>query len=280
MDEADALALSRITRYIAALQFDRVLADEVATTVYNILRQQYGITTSSEAFLDIIHKQVTSTYKEFAKTDPLTPRINLTLPDRRAMQYLEDIDKVYLGRFIEDPALKKAIVSYIREAYLENGAAIGNSPKELQAFINMFGEQLDMEKWRIRALIDTTVSKARVYGQVNGMRQAGVRTFEIAGPDDNLTCEYCKAMIGRKFSLSAEITNLDAIINEGVEGMAYVKPFLKGSMALEALAKASDAEVQGLGFALPPYHPLCRHRTIGYDFYENAEDIPYSMEVA
>lgn len=280
MNKAEGQAFNHIMRYLAMVSYSPAIVDEVADKLYNIIKSAYDVNLTSSQFKELVHKQVNTTYRELVKEDPLRPTANLTLADRRAIQYLENVDNLYLGQFISDPAVKKAVVDYIKEAYLENGAAIGNSPKELQAFMNALGEQLDLEKWRVRQIIDTTVAKARVYGQLTGMRQAGVRTFEIAGPDDNLTCEYCKEMLGRRFSLATELTRMDEVINAGAEGMPYVKPFIKGGMSIQDLQDASDDDVQSMGFACPPYHPQCRHRLVAFDFYEDPSEIPYSVEAA
>jgi len=278
MDKAESTAFNKIIEYMSALTYDSALVDQVVDSLYSILQHEYTLDMTSSQFKEMVHKQVDSTYRGFVTDDPLRNSPNLTLADRRAAQYLENADKLYLGQFIQDPGVKQAVVDYIRKAYIENGAAIGNSPRELQAFVNALGEQLDLEKWRIRMIIDTTVSKARTYSQLQGMRQAGARSFEVVGPDDNLTCVYCQDMLGRTFELAPELTRLDQVINAGPEGMAIVKPFLKGGLGLKELEKTSDADVQSMGFACPPFHPSCRHSLAVVDFYENASEIPYSME--
>ena len=271
MDKAEAQAFNQILRYMSVLAYDPALVDEVSEKLYNIIRSAYDVNLSSDQFKTLVNSQINKTYKELVAEDPLRASTNLTLADRTALQSPENAHY---------PEVKQAVVDYIRTAYLENGAAIGNSPKELQAFMDALGEQLDLEKWRVRAIIDTTVSKARVYGQLNGMRQAGVKSFEVAGPNDSLTCDYCKEMLGRRFDLAVELTRLEEVISAGPEAMQMVKPFLKGRMQIEALQDASDDEVQALGFACPPYHPQCRHRLVAFDFYEDPTEIPYSVEAA
>lgn len=278
MNFADQTAYHNIIKYMSTVAFDPSLVDELSDSLYRIIQSAYDLRLGSTQFKELVHAQVDKNYRQLAGEDPIRISRNLSLPDYRAIQYLEDIDRIYLGKFISDPKVKQAVVDYIRKAYLEQGVAIGNSPKELQAFVNAIGDQLDLEKWRIRNIIDTSVSKARVFGQLNGMRQAAVRTFEVMGPNDNLTCDFCKDMIGRRFSLVTELTQLDQVMAAGAEGLPYVKPFLKGSLDLTALKSATDDDVQSQGFACPPYHPLCRHRLGAVDFYEDLTEVPYAME--
>lgn len=280
MDLAEERAFSNIMTYLSVLRFDPALVEDVADKLYTIVRSAYDVQLSSKEFKELVHSQVEGTYRAFAAEDALRVSSNLTVADTRAIRFLENSDSVYLGQFINNPMVKQHVVDYIKHAYLENGAAIGNSPTELRAFMAAFKDQLDLEKWQVRRIIDTTVSHARVFGQLNSMRQAGVKTFVVSGPDDNLTCEFCQEMLGRKFSLAEELPRLEQILSNGAEGIPYVKPFLKGSMQLQDLKDASDADVQADGFACPPYHPHCRHQLSAVDFYEDATEIPYSVEAA
>lgn len=250
----------------------------MADALYNILVSQYRIKISSKAFKDLIAKQTETLYKQLVREDANLPRVRFSLPDQRAMGFLKDSDMVYLGRYITSPELKARVVDYIREAYLENGTAIGNSPKELNAFMSVFKDELDLSRSQVRLIIDTTVSRARVFGQVNGLRAAAARTFEIAGPDDNLTCSYCREMLGREFDVATEIRDQDRLITSGPEAINSVKPFLKGSISLEDLEAMADEAVQAAGFAAPPYHGHCRHRLVAKSFYENLDEVPYSID--
>lgn len=250
----------------------------MAESLYNILVSQYRLKISSSQFKDMLRSQTEKLYEELVRTDANMPRVNFSLSDRRAMQFLANSDQVYLGKFINGEELKKDVIDYIRTAYLENGNAIGNSPKELNAFMAAFREQLQLSRWKVRQIIDTTVSRARVFGQVNGLRAAGARTFEIAGPDDNKTCDFCREMLGRVFDVHTEIRDLDRLLQVGPEALATVKPFLKGNISLEDLKNTGDDALQAAGFAAPPYHPSCRHRLVAKTFYENLDEIPYSID--
>jgi hypothetical protein len=254
------------------------MADTVAETLYSILVREYNLELSSDQFKELVTHQTTAIYQELVRADATMPRVDFGLADLRAMDYLAKSDLVYLGKYVNDEALKVRILEYLRVHYAGEGRAIGNSPKEIQAFLDEFRDELDLTKYQLRRIIDTTVSRARVFGQVNGLRAAGAKTFEIAGPYDNLTCPFCKTMVGRVFSVAVEIADQDKFINAGPEGASAIRPFLKGSLTLEQIEEMGDEALQAAGFAAPPYHPVCRHRLIVRDFYENLDEIPYAIE--
>lgn len=259
--------------------YDPALVNDVADAIFHYIERAYKGQMASQDFKDMVHNQVRNIYKESMAKDGPYPRIEFGLVDRRAAEFLERSDLFYLGKYITDPAAKARILEYIKKTYIENGAAIGNSRKELNAFMDALGYQLELERWQARRIIDTTVSNARVFSQLVGLRQAMTKTFTIAGPDDNLTCPFCREMLGRSFSLAPELQNLDSMLATGPEALATVKPFLKGSMTLDDLSGMDDSTIQDLGFALPPYHPHCRHRLIAETFYESAAEVPYAVEV-
>lgn len=275
---AEAEAFDKIVAYIQRLNPSSVIASDVAESVYQILQSEYGLMLTSEEFKDVILNNTESAYKALVKADGALARTNFNLSDDQAMQFLNNSDRLYLGKFALGSDLKGRITEYIREAYLKNGRAIGDSPKELNAFMKVFGEELDASKSQVRLIIDTTVSRARVFGQVNSLRAAGGQTYEITGPLDSKTCAECSEMVGRTFSVASAVSQLDQVLQAGPEGIDGAAPFLKGSLSVGDLKGMDDAELEAQGFMVPPFHPYCRHRLAVVSFYENTEDIPYPVE--
>ena len=273
LDAAEEQAFTEIATYLAWAGANNALTDEVAETVYNILNNSYNLQLNSVAFKEALRGSVENLYKAEAH-----PRINFNIMDRRAMVYLERSDLVYLGKFVGDPQLKQNIIDFLKDAYIKGGRAIGNSPSELRAFMEAFKEQVQLNRWQARRLIDTTVARARNIGHIVSYRQAAGKTFKINGPRDNVTCEYCRLMIGRTFSVALAVSDLDKLFSAGPEGVNMVMPFLKGSITLDDLKSASDEDLQGAGLAVPPYHPHCRHFTTLVDTYEDLTQVPYSIE--
>lgn len=102
--------------------------------------------------------------------------------------------------------------------------------------------------------------RARSWATMFGMQSDGVERFRIVGPDDARTCGFCRAMIGREFSVVDEIRNITAIVNKNETDLGETGAFItKRFESLEEVENASDKELQESGLIIPPYHPRCRH---------------------
>lgn len=254
-------------------------ADAVADAIYGILVSQYKTKISSRDFKRMVTDQTSSIYKALVKEGKSVPaRVDFGLPDARAMKYLDESSLTFLNKYVTSTELEARVKKYISKAYLEEGTAIGDNPKAIDAFLKVFKSDLNASKDQVRNIIDTTVSRARVFGQVNGLRAAAAKTYVIAGPDDNKTCAFCQDMLGRTFTVLSAVTRQDEMIGAGPANVNDVSPFLKGSMSLADVQDSTDEELEAAGFALPPYHGSCRHRVVVGDFYGDDETVPYTVE--
>ncbi|HEY6022471.1 MAG TPA: hypothetical protein VIY48_22195, partial [Candidatus Paceibacterota bacterium] len=251
--QAESLAFDRILHYLGTIDPSSETADGVADALYNILVSEYDVKMSSTQFKALVFDQTTKIYKKYAETDISLARSSFNLQDARAMKYLDDSANVYLGKYITSPELKERVVAFIKKKYFVDGQAIGNNKKALDEFIAAFKDELNLSHSKVRQIIDTTASRARTFGQINGMRSAAVKTFEIVGPDDSLTCGFCEDMIGRVFTASVAISRLDEIVASGPASIPIQAPFLKGSMALADVQNSSDEDLEAAGFGPPPY---------------------------
>ena len=215
-----------------------------------------------------ISKYVNDIYKGYRadktplRSIPSIPAPTFGMPDHRAVQFFQTSDNFYLGKFITDDDTKKRITEYIKKEYIEQGASIGKSPTEINAFKMAFNGVLNGEDWKIRRVIDTTVNRMRNVGAVQYMRQAGVTTFEVIGAMDNVTCSYCEAMQGQQFDVEAAAGKYDAL-SFSTDTLPDQFPFLTAiGKDADAIGKMSSDELQAAGIDLPPYHPACRDSII------------------
>lgn len=279
LSDAELQAFDKIVHYLGTLDPESSIADQVANSIYDILVSQYKIELSSRDFKRMVTDQTSSIYKELVKKGQGVPaRTSFALPDARAMKYLDESSLTFLDKYVTSPELEARVKSYIKKAYLEEGKAIGNNPKAIDAFLKVFKGDLNVSKDAVRNIIDTTVSRARVFGQVNGLRAAAAKTYTIAGPDDNVTCSFCEEMLGRTFTVASAVSRQDSLISAGPANVNDVSPFLKGNMSLEEVQDSTDEELEAAGFALPPYHGSCRHRLVVDSFYGDDEEVPYDVE--
>lgn len=187
------------------------------------------------------------------------PKVNYSLSDFRAMAYFKDSDNFYLGRFITDQSTTKKITQYIKKEYLEQGGEIGRSPEMIQKFKDNFGDVLDGEDWKIRRVIDTTVSRMRTTGAVHYMVQAGVEEYEVVEAMDSLTCGYCSEMNGKTFSISRTYERVENLDFGDGSGMRNEFPFATSVFKNpEDMQGMTPLELQQAGLDMPPYHPACR----------------------
>ena len=159
--------------------------------LYHLYRN-WNATFTSGASKDI-NKWISTAYDTFRKDKGIfgtkageVPKGTYSTVDFRAIQYYKDNDKFYLGKFITDDDLKKKITAYIKDKYILNNMPIGNNEDAIADFKDEFGDILEGQDWKLRRIIDTTVSKMRNTAAVNYFGQAQVEEYEIVGVNDRL----------------------------------------------------------------------------------------------
>lgn len=195
-------------------------------------------------------------YKGSAVVDAI-----FSLQDYRTIEFMERNDTMYLGKFIVDENTKKKVYKYLSDKYIDENLPIGASPKEITKFANEFSDLLQLEAYKIRRVIDTSVSKLKNFGALRYMNQVGVETYEIVEIRDQLTCGYCEHMDGKTFSVKVAMDNMDAEINAGPENINQTSPFAT-KIPLDDFLKKDAAQLQNDGISKPPYHCHCRGRVV------------------
>lgn len=190
------------------------------------------------------------------------PKPSFTVEDVRAVSYFENMDEFYLGRFITDADTRKAITKFIKDEYLKGNTPIGQNDEVVSMFRGMLNDTLDLEDWKIRRIIDTTVNRMRNYGAISMMHQARVTNFRIVGIADTKQCKYCANMNGRVFSLAPAYNQMTKA-TQGMpllvkEDTPFITSVFKGNDGLQRLIGMDSGQVQALGIAVPPYHGHCR----------------------
>lgn len=187
------------------------------------------------------------------------PNVVLDLSDKRAMEFLAQLDKFYLGKFITDDDTKKRILDFLNTFYLENGEAIGDNKEMIKKFRETFTNTMQLENWKIRRIIDTSVNRLRAWGSINYMSQAQENNYEIVEVLDRITCPHCRAMNARVFSVKKAKTQITSTINSGVD--SNLPPFIT-TLPIADVESAKTSDLESKGFLMPPFHPHCRGRLV------------------
>jgi hypothetical protein len=198
----------------------------------------------------------------FARTSFFTiPDAIFELVDARAIQFLEDLDKIYLGKFITDPDTEKRILAWLKEKFEAGDIPLGKGSALITEFIKEFGAIVELEAWKIRRIIETTANRTRNIGNVNYLNQAQIVNYEIVEVMDDITCGYCKHMNRKQFSVKYTAERFAQLFQSGVENIKQYSPFAT-KFKLTEFVKMDSKTIQANGIDLPSYHPHCRGRII------------------
>lgn len=185
------------------------------------------------------------------------------LVDARAIDFLETLDKVYLGKFINDPDTEKRILKWIKEKFDSGDVPIGKESPLINEFIKEFGAMVELEAWKIRRIIETTANRTRNIGNVMYLNQAQILNYEVVEVMDDLTCGYCKHMNHKKFSVKVTSEKFDSLFKSGIDNIKQYSPFAT-KFKLDEFVKMDAKTIQANGIDLPSYHCHCRGRIVAY----------------
>ena len=213
---------------------------------------------------EIVQKFIHNLYTYYrSDTAPFGDMKNVVKPsfsliDIRAMKYYQQSDDFYLGKFITDKDTRKNITAWIKEKYLADSVPIGRGSVGIDLFANEFQGVLEGQAYKIRRVIDTTVTRMRATAAVSYIDQAEIKTFRIQTIRDSLQCRTCAALQGAVFSVQKEMSKIEKMTQGSVQDVPELSPFATSLLTPEEITKKTWVEVQSAGIAAPPYHCHCR----------------------
>jgi len=224
----------------------------------------------------VIRKFVNGAYREFRKdkspfgrTTKKIPAATFDVNDARTIEYYMQSDGLYLGRFVTDVDTKKAVNDFIVKEFVEGGLPIGNNEQGVAAFRERFNNVMIEEDWKIKRIINTTVSKLRNIASVNYMRQAEIKEFEIIGISDDRQCPYCSELQGFRFSVEVAAERIISSTNSDPTVIATQSPFITNIIKDDGerfrpqdIRGLAIGELEALGIGEPPFHSNCRDTII------------------
>lgn len=105
------------------------------------------------------------------------------------------------------------------------------------------------------------VTRARAFGALTSLAQAGVGKYRIVEVNDLKTCLFCKTIHGTVFNVSDGIALRDQILAATTpEEVSSFATWISGSKLRSLMADGGVEAMVTAGLTLPPYHLHCRGR--------------------
>lgn len=272
-DEAIRAAIIEIQN----LPLETLDSELFAESVLQVLTNRFGQAFGDSAVGSRIRAQVRKFYR-FFRLDDFTPfggvpapvRPSLNLIDGNAVRFMRNSDNFYFGKYISDPQTQRSLKSWLEREFLKSGTSLRDRG-ELAKFRQRLGNRIQLEDYKVVRVVETSVSRAKNWGNALNANQSGATTLEIVGPNDNVTCPWCRAMIGKTYPVRPIVQQINDISSRDPEDLPQLSPFLPGKINPEVVKQQSADQLLAQGIALPPYHPHCRHRFVVTGFEDDDE---------
>lgn len=210
-------------------------------------------------------KSIFDPSESFARTRKsffVVPDAVFELIDARAIEFLETIDRMYLGKFITDKDTERRIMEWLREEFETGHVPLGRDSDLLNDFIDKFADQVNLESWKIRRIIETTANNVRNSAHVNYLNQAQIIDYEVVEIMDSRTCGWCKHMNGKIFSVSKSVSQQEKMYAGGVDSLPRYSPFAT-TIELSKFQEMDARSIQAKGIRVPA-HCHCRGRIVAH----------------
>ncbi|MBD0370320.1 MAG: hypothetical protein ICV60_05755 [Pyrinomonadaceae bacterium] len=257
-------------------------ADDFSEAVFDEIKTAYrGAFSSARARATVKRttKEIYSYYRlrdatPFGEKSPV--KLKFGAPDTRAIRFFDSVDRFYFSTFLDNS--KKEIGEFIKEEYLEKGAALfgRGTREELDDFRKAVGGKLDkINDFQVETIIQSSVQRTRNYAHINSLRQAKIELAKIVAILDNrCTTNICPTLNGKLIRVGVAAEAIDRLTE--LEPGDYAKELYKSDLGRafasdpvgyvedrisEEGVLNDDLIAEGRGF--PPLHPRCRCRLEG-----------------
>jgi len=254
-ENASQQRIENIVVFYLIKDWDKNFTKRIDTDIRKNVKEAYNIYRKDKKVFQDAEGFGKSTQKLFT-----IPEASLDLLDFRTIEYLQDLDRVFLGKFITDPDTMTRVTRFIEEAYVSDNSPL-SSPENLNKFMEDFGELVNNESWKARRIIETTINKARNYANVMYINQAEIKKFEVVEVVDQLTCQWCAYMDGQELEVVTEVEKIKDLNTGEITDIASKAPFAT-SIPIEQFEAMDAQAIQAAGIGTPPNHCHCRGRIV------------------
>jgi len=188
------------------------------------------------------------------------------LKHQLAVDWLVKHDQFWIGKVFPENLsgdFKKIIADGIEEGF--GHKAIG---EKLSTF--MLGERgVGGKQYLYDRVASTTVSRARNWGSIYSLHEAGFEEYQIRAVMDERTSAICREMDGKVFKVALAMKTVQKALKSSPADIETLSPFPRwdkgqGDFYIAPKGKPlyfsgkSSNWLQSHGLSLPPYHPNCR----------------------
>jgi SPP1 gp7 family putative phage head morphogenesis protein len=173
----------------------------------------------------------------------------LSLPDRRAIEVLTRHNCFWLGEHYGEHIGPK--ISELTRNALDTGIGRKALAEDLKRELGGVAPE-DYKYWDVAS--SAALVRARSFGTISGMEEAGITEYEILAMMDERMCPICGEMNGRVFSVAETRKVIDSAL-----GLDDPKAF-KAAMPWQTKPAigVSSAKLASSGQGIPPFHGRCR----------------------
>ncbi len=230
--------------------------NEITEDIEKFVFEMYDFFRRDKSIFDNIDTEnnTQSKFNDFVPPDPA-----FGLHDARAIEFINSLDELFLGQFITDDDTTERIKNWIRDEILTGNNPVGASEATISQFLNDLSDFIELEGWKIRRIIDTTTTTIRNVANLNYMDQAGITKYEIVEVLDKKTCNWCRVMNGKVFSVKKLVSSNASMFRQGVNNLDST---FSTSIKIEDFEQFSDKEIEDSSINMNVGHPHCRRRFI------------------
>ena len=199
---------------------------------------------------------VADTYRNYKLAEKVVETVvGFGRADVRAINFLANVDRLYLSRFLSNPDAQAATMEFLKTRFLEGGEGLfgAGDPKVWKEFSNALSQHMtDLEGYQVRRIIETGVQRTRNWAHISQLSEAGIAEIEIVEP--TMECPFCASMDGKIIQVDIAFNRMSK--QAAMTPEEYEEDLKNNPPSLDSIEDFVD---QGL---LPPYHPHCRGRII------------------
>lgn len=233
------------------------VSQETIEFIQNSLLDALGASFgSSKSIREQINKFITKAYS-YAKNEWI--KTTLSLPDKRAINILSRHNCFWLGEHYGKHIGPK--IAELTQKALDEGMGRYDLAEELRQTLGSAAPQ-GYTYWDIVA--SSALVRARSFGAISGMEEAGITEYEILAMNDERMCPICGEMNGKHFSVAETRRIIDKALDlTDPEEFKAAMPW-----HTQPPTDKSEAQLTADGQSLPPFHGRCRCTLVMVDSYD------------